>query len=100
MSDRAAKPKPPSLYEWIGGQPALEKLTDVFYRKVFRDPLLQPVFAKMGADHPKHVAGFIGEVFGGPKTYSAGHDGHAGMITKHLGKHLTPEQRHRCMQLR
>jgi hemoglobin len=91
--------KPPSLYEWIGGQPALEKLTEVFYAKVFKDPLLEPVFAQMGADHPKHVAAFIGEVFGGPKTYSGGHGGHAGMITKHLGKHLTQEQRQRWISL-
>src|SRR5436853_2237582 len=99
MSDSLPHAKSPSLYEWIGGQPALEKLTAIFYAKVFQDPLLAPVFAQMGAEHPKHVATFIGEVFGGPKSYSHGHGGHAGMITKHLGKHLAEPQRQRWMQL-
>jgi hemoglobin len=99
MSEPLQRPKPPSLYEWSGGKPALEKLTAVFYAKVFQDPLLQPVFAKMGADHPKHVAAFIGEVFGGPADYTHGHGGHAGMIAKHLGKQLTHEQRRRWMEL-
>lgn len=99
MSEPATPVRPPSLYEWVGGKVALEKLTTVFYDKVFRDPLLQPVFAQMGAEHPKHVAAFIGEVFGGPADYSRGHGGHAGMISKHLGKHLTQEQRKRWMDL-
>jgi len=93
------RPKPPSLYEWMGGEAALVKLMDRFYRNVAQDPLIAPVFAQMGPDHPKHVAGFVGEVFGGPAKYSGGHGGHAGMITHHLGKHLTQEQRARWMQL-
>jgi len=93
------RPTPPSLYEWAGGQPALEKLTEVFYRNVFKDALLAPIFAQMGPDHPRHVATFITEVLGGPAAYSRGHGGHAGMITKHLGKHLSQEQRARWMQL-
>jgi hemoglobin len=99
VSATSDRPKPPSLYEWAGGQQALEKLTDVFYTKVFKDALLAPVFAKMGPDHPKHVAAFIAEVFGGPTGFSENHGGHAGMIVKHLGKHLTQEMRQRWMQL-
>jgi len=34
----------PTLYEWAGGLPALEKLTKVFYDKVLKDELLYPVF--------------------------------------------------------
>ena len=99
MSDSNRPEKPPSLYEWAGGKRALEKLTAIFYGKVFDDPLLRPVFAQMGPDHPRHVAAFIGEVFGGPDDFSRQHGGHAGMITKHLGKHLTEEQRRRWMEL-
>jgi hemoglobin len=99
VSAPEARPQPPSLYAWAGGKDALERLTTVFYTKVFKDPLLQPVFANMGADHPKHVAAFIAEVFGGPAEYSSSHGGHAGMIAKHLGKHLTQEQRKRWMDL-
>jgi len=38
----------PTLYEWAGGKEALEKLTSVFYDKVFKDELLYPVFKKHG----------------------------------------------------
>ena len=53
----------------------------------------------MSADHPAHVAAFIGEVFGGPKTYSEKHGGHREMVMHHLGKHLTEEQRRRWINL-
>jgi hemoglobin len=99
MSESEKPQTTPSLYEWVGGKPALEKLMTVFYTKVSRDPLLNPIFAQMGPDHPKHVAAFIGEVFGGSDEFSRNHGGHAGMITKHLGKYLNEGQRRRWMEL-
>jgi hemoglobin len=89
----------PSLYEWMGGQAALERLLEVFYARVPSDPLLAPVFAQMSPHHVKHVAAFVGEVFGGPKTYSAEHGGHANMILRHVGRALSEQQRQRWMQL-
>jgi hemoglobin len=96
MSDE--KPVP-TLYEWMGGKEALERLFELFYSKVPADPLLAPVFAKMSPDHVKHVAAFVGEVFGGPKTYSERHGGHANMILRHVGRALNEQQRARWMQL-
>lgn len=61
----------PTLYEWIGGMPAIERLFDVFYAKVPTDPVPGPVFAKMSPDHVKHVSAFVAEVFGGPKASRA-----------------------------
>ncbi len=61
----------PTLFDWIGGAEVLNALTREFYRRVKHDDLLAPLFARMSDDHPAHVAAFIGEVFGGPKTYSA-----------------------------
>jgi hemoglobin len=89
----------PTLYEWAGGMPALERLTSLFYERVARDPLLAPVFREMDPSHPKHVAQFIAEVFGGPTLYSEGRGGHAAMIRRHLHRHLTEEQRRRWVQL-
>lgn len=90
----------PTLYEWVGGNEALEQLTKVFYDKVFKDELLYPVFKNMSGDHSKHVAHFIGEVFGGPKLYSEGDKGsHAIMISHHLNKMLDEEKRKRWMAL-
>ena len=37
----------PTLYEWAGGNETLEKLTKIFYDKVFKDELLYPVFKNM-----------------------------------------------------
>ena len=83
----------PSLYEWIGGIDALRALTRRFYERVPSVPILAPVFAHMGRDHPEHVASFLAEVLGGPSDYSAKHGGHPEMIRHHLGRHLTNEQR-------
>jgi hemoglobin len=89
----------PTLYDWMGGAPALEKLFAEFYRRVPHDALLAPVFAQMSPAHAAHVAAFVGEVFGGPPAYSGEHGGHPAMIRKHLGRHLSHAQRQRWMAL-
>lgn len=90
----------PSLYEWVGGQEALEKLTEVFYDKVLKDELLEPVFRHMSADHSRYVAHFIAQVFGGPPLYTEGDQGsHASMVQRHIGKSLTEPQRRRWIAL-
>jgi len=89
----------PTLYEWLGGLPVLEKLTALFYSRVPEDPLLGPVFARIPPDHPAHVALFLAEVFGGPAHYSKDHGGHANMIRHHLQRRLTQEQRRRWVEL-
>jgi hemoglobin len=95
MSDR----KVPSLYEWVGGIDALNRLTTRFYEHVKGDALLAPIFAHMGVDHPAHVAAFLAEVLGGPRKYSDEHGGHPHMIQRHLDRHLTQEQRRRWVGL-
>ena len=89
----------PTLYEWLGGIDALNRLTARFYERVEHDPVLAPVFAHLSAAHPAHVAAFLAEVFGGPATYSESHGGHAHMIRQHLNRHLTQEQRGRWVAL-
>ena len=89
----------PSLYEWVGGIEALNRLTLRFYEHVKTDALLAPIFANMGSEHPAHVAAFIGEVLGGPATYSTEHGGHPHMIKQHLNRHLTQKQRQHWVAL-
>jgi len=89
----------PSLYDWVGGIAALERLTAAFYDKVKADELLGPVFARMSPDHPAHVAAFLAEVFGGPKLYSERHGGHPEMIRHHLNRNLSEAQRRRWINL-
>lgn len=83
----------PTLYEWLGGIAALEALTKRFYERVRDDTTLAPVFDHMSDEHPAHVAAFLGEVLGGPASYSAAHGGHPAMIRHHLNRHLNHEQR-------
>jgi hemoglobin len=90
----------PTLYEWAGKNEALEKLTAAFYEKVSRDPIISHIFKNMAADHSKHIAHFIGEVFGGPELYTKSDNGsHYKMIAHHFNKHLTEDQRKRWMTL-
>jgi hemoglobin len=92
-------PTIPTLYEWAGGEAALERLTTRFYQRVAGDDLIAPIFAHMDGQHPKFVAQFIAEVFGGPTAYSGARGGHAHMIQRHLGRHLTEAQRRRWFDL-
>jgi hemoglobin len=90
----------PTLYEWAGGNDALEKLTQLFYTKVAADELLSEVFKNMSPDHSRHVAHFIAEVFGGEKLYTEKDRGsHAIMVQHHVGKMLNENMRKRWIQL-
>jgi hemoglobin len=90
----------PTLYDWAGGIERIQALFQAFYQRVPGDPLLGPVFCGMPADHFRIVAGFVSEVLGGPSLYSGdGSHGHSTMVAKHLGRHLTNEQRKRWMTL-
>ena len=90
----------PTMFEWAGGLPALTRMTRLFYEKhVPQDPLLAPLFATMSADHPERVAKWLGEVFGGPKAYSTEYGGYPRMLSQHVGKCLSEEQRARWVAL-
>ena len=87
------------MYDWAGGMPALDRLTVVFYRHVHADPVLAPVFAHVGNDHPHHVAVWLAEVFGGPAAYTDEHGGYPAMLEHHRGLAITAEQRTRWATL-
>ena len=89
----------PTLYDWVGGSVALEALFQRFYEHVQGDELLGPIFAAMDPRHHLHVAAFVAEVFGGPQAYSTEYGGHAAMIRKHLGRHLSEAARKRWLSL-
>ncbi len=89
----------PSLYDWAGGTAALERLTRVFYRHVLADELIGPLFAHMDDEHPRHVAMWLGEVFGGPDRYTRERGGYPAMLRHHLGKAITEPQRRRWVAL-
>ena len=90
----------PTVSEWAGGFPAFERMTRLFYEKhVPADDLLGPLFATMSADHPQRVAAWLTEVFGGPTSYSDSYGGYRRMLSEHIGKCLTEQQRARWVTL-
>jgi hemoglobin len=62
--------EPVSLYEAIGGRPALAAAVDVFYGRLIADPVLGPFFpGGVGARHRAYVVTVLGEALGGPERY-------------------------------
>lgn len=74
-----------SLYEKIGGEPAVDAAVDVFYRKVLSDDRISGYFdtVDMDSQRAKQKA-FLSFAFGGPKQYSG-----ADMRTAHAHMNLT-----------
>jgi truncated hemoglobin YjbI len=89
----------PTLCAWAGGPENLQAMVRRFYERVPLDPDLAPVFATMNPHHAEHVAAFVIEVFGGPKSYTTSGGSHAHMIGRHLGRHLTDHLRKRWIAL-
>jgi len=89
----------PTLYDWLGGAAALERLTSAFYTAVLNDELLHPLFEDMDSQHPHFVALWLGEVFGGPESYSAERGDYRHMVSRHLGRQISEQQRRRWVSL-
>ena len=92
-----------SLYEELGGAPAIEAAVDIFYRKVLSDEHIARFFE--GVDMERQAAkqkGFLTMVTGGPNNYTGkdmrvGHahllklgldDSHVDAVVGHLGDTL------------
>jgi hemoglobin len=85
----------PWLCEWLGGAEVQNALMVKFYERVSADELLRPLFGDMPADHPRHVADFVGEALGGSQAYTVRRGGHATMLAHHFGKNISEAQRRR-----
>lgn len=76
-----------SLFEEIGGEPAVNAAVDIFYRKVLQDDRIKQFFD--GVDMDKQAAkqkAFLTMAFGGPNNYT-GEDmrkGHAHLVARGL----------------
>jgi truncated hemoglobin YjbI len=88
-----------TLYEDLGGAPALRRLSDAFYERVLADELLAPVFASFTPTHVERVAVWLGEIFGGPADFTATLGGHQALLKVHLGLGIREEHRQRWLEL-
>jgi hemoglobin len=77
----------PTLYEQLGGEPAVEAAVDVFYRKVLSDDRISRFFDDIDMDQQaaKQKA-FLTLVLGGPAQYTgkAMREGHAHLVARGL----------------
>ena len=90
----------PTLFDWVGDMTIFEKLFSKFYEKVLKDDLIGDLFKNISQEHVRHVTHFVAEVFGAEKLYTTQDNGsHSKMISKHVGKMLTEQQRQRWMTL-
>jgi hemoglobin len=62
-----------TLYQRIGGEPAVNAAVDRFYEKVLADPALHPFFIHVNVGRLKaHQFAFLSQTMGGPKQYTGG----------------------------
>jgi hemoglobin len=74
-----------SIYDSIGGAPAVHAAVDDFYARVLADPQLAPFFTNADLQHLKaHQRAFIAAAIGGSEIY-AGRD----MASAHAGLAIT-----------
>lgn len=60
-----------SLYDRLGGAPAIFAATEIFYRKVLADPELAPYFDGVDMDRQAaKQAAFLTMALGGPNSYT------------------------------
>jgi len=77
-----------SVYEQLGGAPAIQAATEIFYRKVLQDETLAPYFDGIDMDAQiAKQASFLTMVTGGPNSYT-GRDmrsAHAKLVARGVG---------------
>ncbi|GAA3391927.1 group I truncated hemoglobin [Cryptosporangium minutisporangium] len=84
MSTEAAPPE--TIYERIGGAPAVAAVVDLFYAKVIADPSLAPYFEGVDLERLKeHQRLFVGAALGATYPYSG-----RTMSAAHAGMGITP----------
>jgi hemoglobin len=90
----------PTIFEHLGGADALRRLADAQYRRCLSDPVLIPVFGTQARPgHVEHLAAWLGEVFGGPDSYTRELGGHAALLRHHANLAITEGQRERFVEI-
>jgi truncated hemoglobin YjbI len=81
-----------SLFDRLGGAPAITAAAELFYRKVLADPLLAPYFGDVDMERQvAKQAAFLTMALGGPDQYTGrdlrtAHAGLAGLTDGHVDR--------------
>jgi hemoglobin len=84
-------PDSDTLFDAIGGAPAIREIVEHFYPKVQAHPLLAPLFPADVRPVMEKQYQFLTQFFGGPSLYSDEH-GHPMMRARHLPFPITRER--------
>ncbi len=77
----------PPLFEFAGGEPAFVALAAAHHARCLEDPELNHPFSHPD-QHPRHIerlAGYWGEVMGGPPAYSQSGGDQSAVLHMHAG---------------
>ena len=82
-----------SFWNQVGGRDTFEKLVREFYRNVWQDPVLQPMYPQDDLEGAiQRLTGFLEQYWGGPNTYSQ-QRGHPRLRMRHAAFKVNPEAR-------
>src|SRR5919205_3034012 len=75
-----------SVYDALGGDPALLGLADAWHQRVMADPVASHPFSHgVRPDHSARLAAYWGEALGGPPAYSARFGDETSVVRLHSG---------------
>ena len=79
-----------TVYELVGGVDAFVELVDRFYDRVEADPPLRAVYPEDLEPGKRHLALFLAQYWGGPRTYGE-ERGHPMLRRRHMPFEVTPD---------
>lgn len=88
-----------TMYDHVGGEPAIRAFVTDFLGSVHRDPILQPLFGAGRDTHVEHLTAVFVEVMGGPTRYTDEMGGFPHLLEAHRGLRITEPQRQRFVDL-
>jgi hemoglobin len=75
-----------SVYEAVGGMPALVALAHAWHERCLADPVVSHAFAHgYHPDHTQRLAAYWAEALGGPSTYTGSVQDHSTVVRMHSG---------------
>ena len=78
---------------------SLDDLTDYVYDAVQLNSEVASMFGSVPGDQRRHVADFLSEVFRGPEDFGRTSSAHSHVLTRHIGRYFTLQQRRSWMDL-
>jgi hemoglobin len=82
-----------TYFDLCGGVTGMQNLATTFYRRVFDDPIMIPLFKDPNEDHVGRMALWLGEFFGGPAEHTRQRGGFPITVSAHHHLKITDTQR-------